>query len=37
MTSEWFSEESLEQAWKYAKADIRDDFVFDVINYDDMS
>ncbi|MFH1564044.1 MAG: RNA-directed DNA polymerase [Nitrospirota bacterium] len=32
----WYSEENLMQAWKYAKFDMRDDFVFDVIDYEDI-
>lgn len=36
MTADWYSEENLQQAWKYANSDIRDDFVFDPINHDDI-
>jgi retron-type reverse transcriptase len=34
--SDWFSVENLERAWKYAKIDIQDDFVFDIIDYADV-
>ena len=34
--AEWFSLENLEQAWKYVRLDIRDDFVFDVLDYEDI-
>lgn len=37
MTTDWYSDDKLKQAWKYAKSDIRDDFIFDVINNDDIS
>ena len=33
---EWYSAKNLNQAWKYAKIDIRSDFVFDVINHEDI-
>lgn len=33
---DWYSQENLERAWKYARIEIRDDFVFDVINYEDI-
>jgi retron-type reverse transcriptase len=36
MTQEWYSEENLQQAWKFVKTDIRDDFVFDIIDFDDI-
>ena len=36
MATEWYSEENLKRAWKYARLDSRDDFIFDVINYDDI-
>lgn len=34
--AEWFSEENLEQAWRYARIDARDSFAFDVIDYADI-
>lgn len=36
MSNEWYSEKNLKKAWRYVKKDIRDDFVFDVIDYDDI-
>lgn len=36
MTSDWYSLEMLRNAWKYAKIDMRDDFVFDIIEYQDV-
>jgi hypothetical protein len=36
MATEWCSEENLRIAWRYVKRDIRDDFVFDVINHADV-
>lgn len=33
---DWYSPENLEKAWKYARMEVRDDFVFDVINYKDV-
>ena len=33
---EWYSAEKLQQAWRYAKMDVRDDFVFDVIDHADV-
>lgn len=32
----WYSKENLKKAWDYAKIDIRDDFIFDIINYEDI-
>lgn len=32
----WFSSSNLEQAWKYTINEVRDDFVFDIINYEDL-
>lgn len=32
----WYSENNLRQAWKYVKNDIKDDFVFDIIDYEDI-
>ena len=32
----WYSKENLKKAWSYAKIDIRDDFIFDIINYEDI-
>ena len=32
----WYSKKNLEKAWSYAKIDVRDDFIFDVINYEDI-
>ena len=32
----WYSKENLKKAWEYAKIDIRDDFMFDIINYEDI-
>jgi len=34
--AEWFSLENLESAWNYVRLDIKDDFVFDVIDYEDV-
>ena len=34
--SDWYSEENLQQAWKYTKNEIRDDFAFDIINHEDI-
>jgi len=34
--SDWFSQENLKYAWRYAKFEIRDDFIFDIINYEDI-
>lgn len=32
----WYSTARLEKAWRYAKNDIRDNFVFDIINHEDI-
>lgn len=34
--AEWFSIENLEIAWNYVRLDIKDDFVFDVIDHEDI-
>lgn len=34
--ADWYSEDNLKIAWKYARIDLRDDFVFDVIGYEDI-
>lgn len=36
MTTEWYSKDNLKKAWRYVNLDIFDDFVFDVINHDDI-
>lgn len=33
---DWYSQENLERALRYANHEVRDDFVFDVINYEDV-
>jgi len=32
----WYSKKNLKKAWSYAKIDVRDDFIFDIINYEDI-
>ena len=32
----WYSEENLKLAWRYVKYDIKDNFTFDVIDYEDI-
>lgn len=34
--AEWFSIENLEIAWNYVRLDMKDDFVFDVIDHEDI-
>jgi retron-type reverse transcriptase len=36
LKGEWYSPDNLKIAWNYAKRDIADDFVFDVIDYADI-
>lgn len=35
MTTNWYSIDNLRKAWKYAKIDMKDDFVFDIIDHQD--
>jgi retron-type reverse transcriptase len=34
--SNWYSEENLKKAWRFVKYDIKDNFAFDVIEYEDI-
>jgi retron-type reverse transcriptase len=34
--ADWYSIARLEQAWKYARNEMRDDFIFDIIDHEDI-
>jgi len=36
MPTEWYSIEKLRKAWQYANIDMKDDFTFDIIDYQDI-
>ncbi|MBI4707639.1 MAG: hypothetical protein HY761_06915 [Candidatus Omnitrophica bacterium] len=36
LMTEWYSKDNLRHIWKYVKSEIRDDFIVDVINYEDI-
>ena len=37
MPDEWFAVDNLRKAWQYARADMIDDFAFDVIRHQDIA